>query len=75
MSEATLRRRLAEKSETLSGILLDLRMSAALSLLQATEDSIAQVALSVGYESPSRFAQRFRERFGFSPSQVRHDAD
>lgn len=75
MSEATLRRRLAERNETLSGILLDLRMSAALSLLQATEDGIAQVALSVGYESPSRFAQRFRERFGFAPSQVRQDAD
>lgn len=75
MSEATLRRRLAEKGETLSGVLLDLRMSAALSLLQSTEESIAQVALCVGYESPSRFAQRFRERFGFAPSQVRHRAD
>jgi AraC-like DNA-binding protein len=71
MSEATLRRRLAEKGTTLSDLLLDVRMSVALSLLQTTDDGITSIALAVGYESPSRFAARFRERFGFAPSEIR----
>jgi AraC-like DNA-binding protein len=71
MSEATLRRRLAAEGTTLSDILADVRMSTALTLLQATDRSIAEVALEVGYESPSRFAARFRRRFGHPPAAVR----
>lgn len=70
-SEPTLRRKLSAAGTTLSAILLDIRMSNALSLLQATDDPISTIALLVGYESPSRFAQRFRERFGFQPSEIR----
>lgn len=72
MSEATLRRRLAADGATLSDILADVRMSAALTLLQATDKSVAEIALDVGYESPSRFAARFRRRFGHPPAAVRH---
>lgn len=71
MSEATLRRRLSEKGTTLSAVMLDVRMSIALMLLQTTDDPVAKISLEVGYDSQSRFAARFRERFGFPPSLVR----
>jgi AraC-like DNA-binding protein len=71
MSEATLRRRLASESMSLSELLIDVRMSSALTLLQSTDRPISQISLEVGYESPSRFAVRFRERFGFAPTSIR----
>ena len=46
-------------------------MSYALALLQNTDTSILTTATSVGYESPSRFAERLRVRFGFVPSELR----
>jgi AraC-like DNA-binding protein len=71
MSEATLRRRLAAEGQSFSRILRDVRLSQALTLLQATDRSIQEIAQAVGYESPSRFAVRFRERFGQSPARLR----
>jgi len=71
MSEATLRRKLATEGASFSALLADVRMSAAMTLLQSTHRSVAQIAQSVGYESASRFAVRFRDRFGFAPTAVR----
>ena len=71
MSEATLRRRLADEGVTLSELLVDTRMSFALTLLQSTDLPVTRIANDVGYESPSRFAVRFRQRFGFAPSDIR----
>ncbi len=71
MSEATLRRRLMAEGSRLSELLVDVRMSLALTLLQATSLPVAQIAVNTGYESPSRFAVRFRQRFGFAPTAVR----
>lgn len=71
LSEATLRRRLAAEGTSLTELLVDARMATALTLLQATAQPVSHIALSVGYESPSRFAVRFRERFGFAPTAVR----
>jgi AraC-like DNA-binding protein len=71
LSEATLRRRLAAEGTSLTDLLADARMATALTMLQATTQSVAQIALAVGYESPSRFAVRFRQRFGFAPTAVR----
>lgn len=70
-SEATLRRRLAAENTSLTALLADARMATALTLLQATTRPVAHIALAVGYESPSRFAVRFRQRFGFAPTAVR----
>lgn len=70
-SEATLRRRLAAAGTGLAQLLTDLRMNRALGLLQCTDLPVAVIALEVGYASPSRFALRFRERFGLSPRDVR----
>jgi AraC-like DNA-binding protein len=46
-------------------------MTSALLLLQSTGLPVGQIALDVGYESASRFAIRFRERFGCAPSAIR----
>ncbi|VVP71398.1 helix-turn-helix transcriptional regulator [Pseudomonas fluorescens] len=71
MSEATMRRRLAEEGTNLSNLLIDARMSFALQLLQSTAQPVMQIALSVGYQTPSQFAVRFRDRFGFPPTAIR----
>lgn len=73
MSEATLRRHLAKEGQQFSGILSDVRMCHALSMLQCTNMPITQIALEVSYESASRFTARFKNRFGFLPKQIREN--
>ncbi len=70
-SAASIRRHLAAEGETFRGLLIDVRMSHALALLQNTDASVLTVATSVGYDSASRFAERFKARFGYLPSEVR----
>ncbi len=71
MSEATLRRKLAEEGTSLSTLLLDARMSFALKLLQCTRQPVTHIALTVGYQTPSHFSARFKTRFGFAPTDIR----
>ena len=71
VSEATLRRRLAAEGSKFSELLVDVRMTCALQLLQSTGLPIKRIALDVGYASASRFAIRFRQRFGFAPTAIR----
>ncbi len=74
LSPATLRRRLAGEGVSFSEVLGDVRMIHALTLLQATSFPIARVAEECGYASPSRFAARFRARFGCAPAAIRAPA-
>lgn len=74
MSEATLRRRLALEGTSFADLLTDVRMGIALMLLQSTTQAVARIARDVGYESASRFAVRFRARFGFPPTAIRGHA-
>ena len=67
----TLRRHLQGEGVSFQDLLIDVRMSHALALLQVTDLPIGQIALEVGYDSASRFAVRFRRRFAMSPSEVR----
>ena len=69
--EVKLPHRLALEGTSLTALLVDARMASALTLLQATTQPVSGIAHSVGYESPSRFAVRFRQRFGFAPTAVR----
>lgn len=71
ISSATLRRRLAASGLSFRHILIEVRMLRALTLLQATEWPVSRIAYACGYESPSRFSVRFRQRFGFAPSAIR----
>jgi AraC-like DNA-binding protein len=72
MSEATLRRRLAEEDSQFQQLLAETRMAHALTLLQVTNLPVTSIAYDVGYQNPSQFSARFRRRFGFNPSDVRH---
>lgn len=71
VSEPTLRRRLAAENTSFRQIAAEMRLAHGLTLLQTTRMPILEVAAACGYESPSRFASRFRERFGMSPSEMR----
>lgn len=71
VSEATLRRRLAADGTRFGDLLVDVRMTHALGLLQTSDLAINRIALEVGYASASRFALRFKARFGVSPSAIR----
>lgn len=71
VSDATLRRRLQEEGISLREVLTDIRMTHAMSLLQSSQLPVSAVAASSGFQSQSRFAIRFRDRFGFPPSAIR----
>lgn len=71
ISEPTLRRRLAAEDTSFRHIVTEVRLLHGLMLLQTSATPILEVALECGYESPSRFSSRFRERFGMSPSEMR----
>ncbi len=70
-SVPTLRRRLTAEGVTFRELVHDARMSHALSLLQNTDTPVLHIALATGYASASRFAARFRARFGFLPTDIR----
>ena len=71
MSEVVLRRKLAAEKILLRDLMIDVRMTSALRLLQGTDWPISLIASQVGHESASRFAERFRKRFGFAPTAIR----
>ncbi|OBB01173.1 AraC family transcriptional regulator, partial [Mycolicibacterium fortuitum] len=52
--------------------LLDLRIDRAKTLLLTTQQTVAEIASSVGFSTPSHFATAFRRRVGVSPSAYRH---
>ena len=70
VSERTLRRNLAQEGAGLRQVLQDVRLNAALALLQAGHSNVSEAACRCGYDSPSRFAVLFRERFGVRPSDI-----
>jgi AraC-like DNA-binding protein len=71
MSEATLRRKLRAEATSFTAELREARLNHALQLLQTVDWSVDAIAAEVGYASPSRFAERFRDRFDLPPSAFR----
>ena len=69
-SERTLRRHLNNEGDGFTQILREVRLNAGLALLQVGNTSVGEAAYRCGYNSASRFAGLFRERFGVSPSEV-----
>ncbi len=70
------RTRLAERfrhflGESPMAYLARWRLKLAAELLQSTEDSVAQVAVSVGYESEAGFNRAFKREFNSPPAQFR----
>jgi AraC-like DNA-binding protein len=74
VSDATLRRRLRAENTTFADQVLEARLMRALELLQSSDLPVTSIAAAVGYESPSRFAERFKERFGATPSAFRAES-
>lgn len=71
LSEATLRRRLARESTSMSRLLLEVRLCNAMMLLQASDDYVGQIALDSGFANHAHFSRLFKVRFGITPSQLR----
>ncbi|MGL5659851.1 MAG: helix-turn-helix transcriptional regulator [Aeromonas sp.] len=68
MSRASMVRKLSAEGRSFRQLLTQVRMSHALSLLQQHLTPL-ETALACGYDSPSRFAARFKQEFGLTPFQ------
>ncbi len=75
IGESTLRRRLQEEGSGFRQVLEESRMVAGLALLQETFWPVGQVAEAVGYNSHSRFSERFKRRFGLSPTELKRSRE
>lgn len=75
VSESGLRRNLQAEGTSFSDLLEQARLVAGLALLQETSQPVSQVAAAVGYQSQSRFTERFKQRFGITPSQLKQSRE
>ena len=71
MSESTLRRKLKLESTSVQAIKDSARLGLGLHLLQTTGHAIGMIADQCGYQSQSRFTERFKKHFGLTPSALR----
>lgn len=71
MSESTLRRKLAAEDTSFQQLKDAIALGKGLHLLQSTQWPISQIALACGYQSQSRFGERFKQKFGLTPSELR----
>lgn len=75
MSKAVFGRVFKEASGmTLGDYLNHVRMAHAVELLEETRDSIAEIALRLGFSDQSHFCRRFHRSFGTSPGHYRTNA-
>lgn len=71
MSERTLRRRLQSENTGFRDLLEDTRLNQGVERVISSDMPIGQIAFECGYQSQSRFAERFRLRFSMSPTELR----
>ena len=71
VSESTLRRHLQEEGHGFRSLLEEVRLMRGLTLVQESPWAIGRIADAVGYRSQSRFSERFKRRFGLTPSSLR----
>lgn len=71
MSERTLRRRLQAEKTGFRDLLEDARLNQGVERVISSDMPIGQIAFECGYQSQSRFAERFRLRFSMSPTELR----
>jgi len=71
LSESTLRRGLRLEGTSFRDLLEEVRLDRGVELVMATEMPIGQIAHDCGYQSQSRFSERFRLRFSLSPTELR----
>ncbi|CAH7076808.1 hypothetical protein VCHA43P273_10482 [Vibrio chagasii] len=68
MSSATTIRTFKREGTQFSEVLTEVRLDHALYLMQSGYSNVAQLALACGYQSEGRFSQRFKDKFGLTPS-------
>lgn len=71
MSNSTLRRKLRDEGESLQAIKDRARLARGLHLVQSTFEPISYIAEQCGYQSQSRFTDKFKQLFGITPSELR----
>ncbi|MDP1737664.1 MAG: helix-turn-helix domain-containing protein [Caulobacter sp.] len=71
LSESTLRRGLRLDGTSFSDLLEEVRLDRGVELVMATDIPIGRIAHDCGYQSQSRFSERFRLRFSLSPTELR----
>lgn len=71
VSVATLRRRLKEEEVSFQKLLEDVRLDSGFKLLRKTDWKVGRISQEVGYQSQSRFGERFKLRYGVKPSELR----
>lgn len=69
ISRSTLIRKLKQENTKYKDVLIEVRLNHALYLMQNDTRNIAMLAQMCGYQSEGRFSQRFKEKFGISPSE------
>ena len=58
--------------EPIGAYIVRTRLEKAAQLIQYSDDSIEQIAYSIGYETPSSLSKQFKNHFGVSPSEYRN---
>ena len=58
--------------EPIGAYIIRIRLEKAAQLLKYSNDSIEQIAYSVGYKTPSSLSKQFRNHFGISPTEYRN---
>jgi len=71
VSESSLRRKLQFEETGFRELLEEARLTQGLSLLLESKQSIGQISDAVGYQSQSRFGERFKRHFGMTPTELR----
>ncbi len=71
MSESTLRRKLSAEGTSLQAIKDRVKLGHGLHLVQASLDPIGRIAEQCGYQSQSRFTDKFKQLFGITPTELR----
>jgi AraC-like DNA-binding protein len=71
LSPATLRRRIKAEGEHVHSVVERIRLGHGLYLVQTTMDPIGRISEVCGYQSQSRFTDKFKQLFGITPSELR----
>lgn len=71
MSESTLRRKLRAEGNSIQVIRNRARLGLGLHLIQTTMEHVGRIAERCGYQSQSRFTDRFKLLFGMTPTELR----
>ena len=71
MSGSTLRRKLSLENTSFQSIKDRIKLGYGLHLLQCSSTAIGLIAAQCGYQSQSRFTDKFKALFGLTPSELR----